>query len=424
MTHWKRFCKNHALPGPNLTGLIQPDKDLVIAFYGIYLSTGNTIKSQAIQTPTLKKYLNVAGGCSGVVTSYDPNKAGDTTYLQKIKVSPIIRAVINEHHRWESVPNRREPVTKSMIAHWINSTNNDPNSFDSAITDWMFLGSQLGLRKSEWAQPPKNRDANSPFVLNVDGTSKNFISSDFNFHFASDHLDTKNTSTSTNFSEKSQQFDLLKVRWRFQKNNDNGQIIVFSRNIENPDFCVVAAAQRIIARAQRLRVPTHCPIAVYSTKGKLQRITDTAVRRSIQSCAQFVHKLTNKNDITKFTNHSVRVGACVSLHCGGADTLTIKTRLRWRSDSFAMYLRNTPLLAAAHTKILHNTNVDKIVFLNFNDLLRCHYVRNPFLFFSLSVPSVGLSSHYTLRPFFRCRSVCPFLVSRLTTTYIVTPMGE
>jgi len=74
-----------------------------------------------------------------------------------------------------------------------------------------------------------------------------------------------------------------------------------------------------------------------------------------------VYNITNKAQIGRFTNHSIRVGACTLLHCGEADTLTIKTRLRWRSESFMMYLRNMPLLAAIHNKIVNNTDVDNIV---------------------------------------------------------------
>ena len=94
---------------------------------------------------------------------------------------------------------------------------------------------------------------------------------------------------------------------------------------------------------------------------KICYIKDTEIKKEIQSVAKQVYNLTNKAQIGRFTNHSIRVGACTLLHCGGADVLTIKTRLRWRSESFMMYLRNMPLLAAIHNKIVSSTDVDNIV---------------------------------------------------------------
>lgn len=145
------------------------------------------------------------------------------------------------------------------------------------------------------------------------------------------------------------------------KNNDNGQVILFSRNTIDPELCVVTAAERIIRREQHLLVsPTH-PVTVYRHHDSVFNITDSDAKKSIQTCAKTVYNLTSQLDISKFSNHSVRVGACVALHCAGVDTLTIKTRLRWQSDFFVIYLRNTPLLAATHTKLYNQNSADDIV---------------------------------------------------------------
>ena len=225
----------------------------------------------------------------------------------------------------------------------------------------MILGSQLGMHKSEWNQPNKYIKAGSLFELNVDNSSKAFISEDFKLLFSSPFSSKNKCSAHSTTGADSTPYDLLQVRWRFQKNNDNGQVILFSRNFVEPELCVVAAAERILLRAKRLSIPSTNPIAVYATNSKLYNITDNDARKSIQFCAKSVYDLTSQLDISKFSNHLVRVGACVALHCEGADVLTIKTRLRWRSDSFAMYLRNMPLLAAKHTSFYNKSSVDDTV---------------------------------------------------------------
>ena len=282
--------------------------------------------------------------------------------MERNIVPPVIWVVIHEHHRWESVPNRREPIAKNMVQWWVRQARTAAvDSFDAVIADWMVLGAQLGFRKSEWCQPSKFNKSNGLFELNIDGSNKAFTASDLKLSSSRCHQFSLSKKDPNNFTKNSSQYDQLLVLWRFQKNNDNGQQILFTRDFDNPELCVVAAAQRILERAQRLCVPAHCPVAVYTKKKKLYNITDVDVIRSIQLCARSIYNITDTSALAKFSNHSVRVGACVTLHCGGADTLTIKTRLRWRSDTFAMYLRNTPLLATKHTNIFSNTNVDQIL---------------------------------------------------------------
>ena len=63
-----------------------------------------------------------------------------------------------------------------------------------------------------------------------------------------------------------------------------------------------------------------------------------------------VYSLTLPDDIKRFSSHSIGVGACVLLHHSGKDSKFIKLRLRWESDTFRLYLRNTTLLAGQHCK--------------------------------------------------------------------------
>ena len=231
----------------------------------------------------MKHYLKVAGASVGINTSYDPQRATDKRYMDRNTVPPVITAVIREHHRWETVPNRREPITKNMVRWWLHQARTSPiDSFESVIADWMVLGTQLGMRKSEWTQSSKNKTFGSEFDLNVDGSSKAFIASDFTFHNSQNGSIYSPHSSKCNTKQNSSSTDLLKVRWRFQNNNDNGQQILFSNNTDDPDFCVVAADKRIVERAQRLQIPANHPIAVYMLHGKIHNIVDVKVRRSIQ----------------------------------------------------------------------------------------------------------------------------------------------
>ena len=336
------------------------DKEFILTCYAVHLSMGNTLKAATINTITLKKYLKAAGDLVGVTTKFDHMASEEELKKKKLmtNVSPLIKAVIREHHRWEKMPNRREPITTTMLDFWIKRARDaDVDSFPAAMADWMVMGLATGMRKSEWAQDTSLRPTKNGYNENVDGSCRAFIFEDFSFERENIKLKKPNKTS----LQVRKTFDVLRIRWRYQKNGDNGQEITFSRNIKNPEKCVVQAAQRIVDRAERLGVPKTHPLSAYKYNGKICYIKDTEIKKDIQVVAKQVYNLTNKKQIGRFTNHSIRVGACTLLHCGGADTLTIKTRLRWRSDSFMMYLRNMPLLAAIQNKIFNLTDVDNIV---------------------------------------------------------------
>ena len=112
-------------------------------------------------------------------------------------------------------------------------------------------------------------------------------------------------------------------------------------------MCAVSAARRIYESAVRLGVPDDAPIAVYVKNNAVMHMTQRVVEVE-QSCAKTLYNLTSKEDIGRYTAHSVRVEACVALHAAGASIMTIQFRLRWRSDKFKNYLRHVNQLAEQH----------------------------------------------------------------------------
>eukprot|EP00957_Ditylum_brightwellii_P203796 15336242-Ditylum_brightwellii.AAC.1 len=92
----------------------------------------------------------------------------------------------------------------------------------------------------------------------------------------------------------------MELRYRFQKNNDNGQKIKYSKS-NNTQLCPLVAKE--------------------------------------------VYNLILPKDIKRFSSHFIRVVACVLLQSSGKDGELIKLRLSLKSDTFRLYLRNTTLLA-------------------------------------------------------------------------------
>jgi hypothetical protein len=147
----------------------------------------------------------------------------------------------------------------------------------------------------------------------------------------------------------------MEIRYRFQKNKDNRQKIKYSKST-NTKLCPARAGLKIRRRDQRLRVKAHTPIAVYSysSKKKAKYISDKDIESVLQMVAKEVYNLTLLEDIKRFSSHSIRVGACVLLYSSGKDGEFIKLRLRWKSDTFTLYLRNTTLRAGQHCRAVES----------------------------------------------------------------------
>jgi hypothetical protein len=91
------------------------------------------------------------------------------------------------------------------------------------------------------------------------------------------------------------------------------------------------------------------PLCVHRHKGKeLRHITASLIESTVRRAAIHVCKLDPVRDqahISKWSAHSLRVGAWVILHGMGFTDTQIQFLLRWRSNAFYVHLRNVAGLA-------------------------------------------------------------------------------
>ena len=350
MRHFCKFCHMHSVHDPCLPDKTQDERNFFMAMYASHLAMGNTLLSQSIKSNTIRLYLKAASMLS------EPRRLMNPLVSLSGSKSSWIEAIIQEQRRWELMPNRQEPVTVAMVLHVCKrATNEHDDSFISAFKDWLIIGMYTGNRKSEWAQEHhighKGKFATWDEKLGGDGSSKAFTQKDFVLLGKNG----RHLYTSDSAKVVSRDVEFLEIRYRFQKNKDNGQKLKYSRS-SNLNLCPVRAGLRIRRRAQRLSIPSDTPIAVCrSSKGsKMSYITDKQIDTILQSVAKSLYNLTNLEDIRRFSSHSIRVGACVLLHSSGKDGEFIKLQLRWKSDTFRLYLRNTTLLAGQHCSAVAN----------------------------------------------------------------------
>ena len=153
------------------------------------------------------------------------------------------------------------------------------------------------------------------------------------------------------------------MTWRYQKNMQNGETKFMARNDRHPNFCAVRAALRIQHRAHAIGNKPRSPVAIYVTKkGQPRLLTNTHMEQLLRRAAKAVYHITSLQHLQRFSCHSIRVGACVMLHCANFTDTEIQFELRWRSNSFKDYLRNVLCIAVRKRYALTNFDPDEVEF--------------------------------------------------------------
>jgi hypothetical protein len=220
------------------------------------------------------------------------------------------------------------------------------DSLDHAFRDWSGLGLYGGFRLTEWAQEDGHSSIDNP-CLDEQDVPRAFCLDDLEFRTHG------NRRVSLEEAHDLPEDDIERTILVFstQKNGNNGEPRIFTRNLANKDLCFVRQSLRIFKRFIKL-VGWHrrqTPLCVYqSTEGSVKLITSSDICTQMRKAAQEVynlHPVKDKAVLQLWSAHSLRVGACVILHSVGFSAAQIKFLLRWKSDSFMEYLRNLGVLS-------------------------------------------------------------------------------
>lgn len=343
----------------------------LFAMYTVHLGMGHTLKHFTIKEGTIRKYLNEAAKIikarRQTYKMQNPNAQIDwyhpLHHYGESQIAPAIKVCLDEIKRWENVPNRREPLTTDMIYYQQTRCSiGTPYSEHQVLFDFQVIAIYSGIRLGEWAQNDNVRRLDQ-IRLNIDGTPTAFIIDDLEFYGRNKRVMSRASALAN--QELVLQID---VRWRFQKNGEINQKKSFLRvGLRKATLCSVSAWLRVVVRWDALKLPNDHPLAVFTdnglVSGKLEFIRPTHINAALQLAAWAVYNITDADALARFTSHSYRVGATVYLHAAGISKMDIKFALRWKGDSFYIYLRNLPCQAArTHAAVLNfNPNVFSLV---------------------------------------------------------------
>ena len=263
----------------------------ILAIYAKYVMTGtNWYQKQNVRSGTVRSYVLAASELFTLRGFDSPVDLNDKTNWVTIIISNL--------EREEDIAKQRNPLTCAICAELKRMA--DASHVDSAerlIFNITAFGRITGPRVSEYAQtsPDKVDIHRYPSGKEV---IKAFIAEDFEF------FDKKGNPIVIDENTQIDMVKSMRVRWRIQKNRQNGQKLKLQACRKSPDLCAVRNAIQIVLRKIRLRHDLDLPLAIYvDKKGEIKYLTAKKV-------AEVFRKAAKKTCSNTFTSSEVMKNLC------------------------------------------------------------------------------------------------------------------
>ena len=316
--------------------------DCILSSYTKLLIEGNNIKNKdMLRSDTIRAYLQQVNALYV--------KRNLPAPIANFQSSPHCAAILYRNLKAEEdIAAQRSPLSPQMVAEIFRlGKRADSLSLDSLMLDVIVISREIGPRAAEIAQKvqtkpeyheyPSGRRVIKPMCQDW------WQASDSRAKIIKDPL------------RHPARVHKMTITWLIQKNRRNKEPLTYMRGKSGSEFCVPSAIIRMIERARTLGQPSNLPLCVYRGKGgKLAYLTASAITKFLRKVAKKVHLGISKTDLNKISAHSLRVWAACLLHEAGQSGDYIKKRLRWLSECYRIYLRDSDILGHKHNAVLES----------------------------------------------------------------------
>lgn len=270
--------------------------------------------------------------------------------------------VYHNQLREEDVANQSSPLTtKIFVQLKIMAQNSHRDSAASCTFDWMCIVRLSGYRGIEYLQKTQTKVEVHEYP-SLKRVVKAFVRLDYTFFDNQGRIITNHSEENLNILGK------FTATHRIQKNRKNGQKITIAADDTNIEFCPVRAAYRIFLRSIRLGQTDDLPMGIYTNKpdGSFLYLTKDKVTKILRQATRTAHPDWTIEMVNRIRVHSGRVWALVLLSEAGKTPWFMKARLRWESDAFRHYLRDTSALNQEHNKSIKKATNEATLLLQNN----------------------------------------------------------
>lgn len=318
--------------------------DDIMDKYVTYLLTGFTIQHRDIVTGTILTYMKC------VNDFYEKHR-----FRRPFDKKSTMRAArhIKNQEKVEPAAAKREPLHDKVIVRMFElAKESHKHGARNTIWKWVGLGRFGGYRRQEFAMDKKDE---IQYYVKPNGETvvRAFTRENFIFY----NEDGMRVPTETCLVHRALA-QALGQRYGIQKNKMNGQIITVNREPAFPPFCPVELGLDVVEIASELgATQPGDPLCVYRTEdGDIQYLTGDMITKYFRFVTKMVFPDISDEQLKLISTHSIRVKAAVLLSEAGKDGTYIKLRIRWLSDCFEVYLRNTNVICEQHNEALQGVN--------------------------------------------------------------------
>jgi hypothetical protein len=332
-------------------------QQMALCIYVNHLANDSGLFCKRIKANTIKGYIRDVAGLLALTGDRWADVRKDSPTCSAM--GQYLTRMYRELDRYETAKNRREAFTLSMMQRAIERAKVAPyeDHSDVVLADWYEICLFTGQRKSEWAQPDERNKLIGQYHCNLMGDAYACCMTDI-------RIETKDKRRMDGVRcldvSSASDIQFMWIKYRMQKNGSNGEERMYSTGPGGLSF--IHAMHRVMKRFRRL-LPMSTdlvnPLAIhraYGAAGPIHFVTPRLIMNHMRSIAAEVFHLNPTADkllLRRWSTHSLRVAACVLLQEAGFTGPQIKWILRWRSDAFMDYLRNTPGLSLQQAQALN-----------------------------------------------------------------------
>ena len=314
----------------------------MLACYAKYVASGcNCNNKSNTRSDTVKGYLEAVNDLF-VARNFNPP-------VDLSDISNPASTIVKNLKEEEDVAKRRDPITSEIYAEILKQAKEaEPGSEKWLLGKLANVAKFIGPRSCEYAQK-KNDKVEYHTYPSGKKVVKAFTREDLTF------LDKKSSKLDVSNPESRKLVAKVRIRWRIQKNRQNGQVVTVKREWLAEDMCGVLALWDVCANSIAIGQTKDMPIFATKAKApgsKIKYLTAGRIATLLRNAAKAAHEDITKDELSRLSSHSFRVWACVLLSEAGMSSDFIKKRLRWMGDSYQLYLRDTDVIHDQHSKAL------------------------------------------------------------------------
>ena len=343
------WCSRLGIQDPSLSSLPQVHRERVLVAYAIEISQGMNLKNMSqVSSKTVRNYLRAAASHALDNGQRDPRFRYTPSGLPMdgAKYFPMLQKLLTHMSKWSKGRSEALPLTPAIL-HCLHSKskNSHPHSFEACAFDAICLGLQTGSRCSEYCcgTPTEPDDLfckvpQSHYTGQYAGFPIAFIPDDISFLTKSRVIIPPSKALSDGH--------FVRVRFKFDKGGTGNLIFRTFQRLDSSKsaFCPLLAALRALNRWSSLHLHHLTPLFSYGEKSSPSFLHDAAVTKLLRESTIETYNNSShlyRTRVNDIRTHSLRVSACLILVAANLPTPAIEHRLRWSSDAWKVYVRES-----------------------------------------------------------------------------------